>query len=233
MSTPTATTTRIASTKGAGKVSVAPEAGKEGTPDKKKKKKSKKKLIIIVLVVLLVGGGAYFMMGKKPAKGGPSGQGTRGRDGRHDPQSRRRPLPQAQAGPADDHGQGHGEHRGSDLDTSEAADIAVSEFTNKPIAELSTDAGAGHDQGRSAQEAAEGIPGQTHGRLLRRVRHAVARVGGAPGCGCSPHRAKDRRSRADRCSRGDQSNAREAAPRCLAARRWRARRARIRRNRAL
>ena len=28
---------------------------------------------------------------------------------------------------------------GSDLDTSEAADIAVSEFTNKPIAELSTE----------------------------------------------------------------------------------------------
>ena len=136
MSTPTATTTRIANTKGAGKVSVAPEAGKEGKPDTKKKKKSKKKLIIIGLVVLLVGGGAYFMLGKKPAKAGPPVKG----------------LVVAMDATTLNLADGHflklklglqtilGKVADvTTFDTSQAADIAVDEFTNKPIAALSTD----------------------------------------------------------------------------------------------
>ncbi len=146
MSTPT---TRIAAGKGAGKVSAAADPGKEikdvkdakGKKGKTKKKKSKKKLIIIGVVVLVLLGGGYKMMAKKPAKVGPPVKGvvvameatTLNLTDGH--------FLKLKLGLQTIEGKVTAAADGttSSLDTSEAADIAVSEFTNRSVASLSTD----------------------------------------------------------------------------------------------
>jgi flagellar FliL protein len=139
MTTPT---TRIANTKLGGKVSAAPDATKADPKDKKKKKKkkSKKKLIIIILVVVLVGGVGYFMMGKKAPKSGPPVKGAvvsmdattlNLADGHFLKLKLGLQTIEGKVTVASD--------GASSLDTSEAADIAVSEFTNRSVASLSTD----------------------------------------------------------------------------------------------
>ncbi len=99
-------------------------------------KKSKKKLIIIVVAVLVVGLAGYHFMGpKKAPKPGPPVEGlvismdatTLNLADGH--------FLKLQLGLQEIKGKG-----GAELDTSKAADIAVSEFTNKTVASLSTDA---------------------------------------------------------------------------------------------
>jgi flagellar FliL protein len=97
-------------------------------------KKSKKKLIIIVVVVLVVVAAAYhFVLAKKPVKAGPPVEGLVVS------------MDASTLNLADGHflklqmalqeikGKG-----GAALDTSKAADIAVSTFTNKTVASLAT-----------------------------------------------------------------------------------------------
>jgi flagellar FliL protein len=99
------------------------------------KKKSKKKLIIIVVVLLLVAGAAYhFLLPAKPVKPGP-------------------PKPGAVVALDDttlNLTDGHFLKikialqeilgKGATLDTSDAADIVISEFSNRSMASLTTDA---------------------------------------------------------------------------------------------
>ena len=99
------------------------------------KKKSKKKLIIIAVVVLLVAGGAYhFLVPSKPAKPGPPKPGAV------------IALDATTLNLTDGHflklklALQTIEGKGATLDTSDAADIAISEFTNLSMASLSTDA---------------------------------------------------------------------------------------------
>ncbi len=114
----------------------AESTDKKGGKDGAAKKGGKKKLIIIMLVVLLGGGGgAYFMLGKKPAKPGPPKPGViiamtdttlNLADGHF--LKIKLALQTIVGAPAD-------------LDTSKASDLMIAEFTNQPIAALSTDAG--------------------------------------------------------------------------------------------
>jgi flagellar FliL protein len=136
----TQTPVRVASSRG---VSPLPESGPDRPgPSSGKKgadaapKKSKKKLVIILLVVVLAAAaGAYVMLGKKPAKPGP-------------------PKPGAVVSMSDttlNLTDGHFLKikialqtvvgAPSDLDTSKAADLLISEFSDQSMASLSTQSG--------------------------------------------------------------------------------------------
>jgi len=128
---PTIETTRVATPKPVGRVASAP-----AVPETPPATKSKKKRMLLVLVVLLVAGaGAYFLLAPKKSTAASA------------------PKPGAVVALdattlnlADGHflklklGLQLIAGKGSALDPSEAADITISEFTNRPMAGLATDA---------------------------------------------------------------------------------------------
>ena len=59
-------------------------------------------------------------------------------------------------------------------DGSKALDILISQFSNKSVAELSTQRGARGAEEGAGREDQEGLPRRGVRRLLHRVRHAVA-----------------------------------------------------------
>jgi flagellar FliL protein len=126
-----------------GKGDPAADGGDGAGGGKKKKKLGKKKLIIIVVIVLVVAVAGYeFLMPKKAAKPGPPKPGAVVS------------LSATTLNLADGHFlklqvalQEVAKPKDSTLDTSKAADIMITEFSNRTMASLST------NQGRNAVKA--------------------------------------------------------------------------------
>ncbi len=142
-------------------------SGKGATPTddepsgkkKTKKPKSKKKRIIIAVVALLVLGGVYhFVLAKKPAKIGPPKPGAvvsltattlNLTDGHF---LKLQIALQTIAGT-----------KGATMDTSNAADIEISEFTNLSMTDLTTDAERERIKGDLLVKLQKAYPGELMG----------------------------------------------------------------------